>query len=68
MMTKEEVRQSEKMESRWLNFVNFRNRKVFEKHDEDAPNWMSMIQREAMITQYVLMFKRMRKRRQEIYE
>ena len=68
MITTEEIKISECMENKWLNFITMRNKKVFEKHDKRHGAWISILQREEMINKYIAIMKKIRNRRRKLNE
>lgn len=55
MISKKDMLSMDKMEKNWLNFVNARNKRMFEK--ETGKNWLTMLERERMISEFVRIFQ-----------
>lgn len=65
MFKKKDIKILETIEKNWLNFIHERNKKKFEKGIADG--WLTMIERERMLSEFVRIFQTIKKKK-VVYE
>lgn len=62
MIAKKDFKLMNDMSCRWENFLSARKKRAFEFNEKKNPNWLSMIDRENMLAEFVKIFQKIRNR------